>query len=1057
MDAIIREAPNLSVLHDSKSLWKRAFDALCKEDADILSQYAGQLSEQNKILIDKTLREREIKQWTIKLAGRSLKLRELGQKIVGFIDYSQAYLQSATSSEPHAALAWACISLLLPLVLNQKGQSETMMEGLDHVSYLIGLYMVWEELYLDNQNVNFHEAVVKLYSSILAYQARLLNYLSKNPAKRLLRNAAKVDEWETWLAEVNTLEKRCSRFATMVDQEKQRESWNQQYLQLSEQSKKLQRLSEKQDSQRIELVRSLSSDYKRLKDNNPRRVPGTCEWFIKDKRFCEWRDSKESRLLHVYAGPGCGKSVLARYLIDERLVATSSAASVLYFFFKDGQEAQQKCETAIAAMLHQFYTQPSQAGMAVHAITNFEAHGARLSKMFDELWEILKKTLEDTADRDRLMQKITEYFLDYDALQQAGGRFKILVTSRPYGHIDAQYGPLNGNSAFVRLDGSEKTSLVAAEINLVIDQKVPEYIPKVSKMVQEAIIKHLQGMDNRTYLWLHLILNFIRDNIAGRGTEKKIKGLIETLPPTINQAYQRMLSRSTDYCQAKSLLQLVIAAKRPLSISEIKVALALTQEEYEYLHDIQMESESDEQFEDSLKDLCGLLLSVHDSRVYLIHQTARDFLTQTPFSLSNGLSRWQGPITILSAEAVISRICISFLCLRDFQIKPPWGPSNFQWSEIEKHVGQWVDSYTLLRYTAEYWPQHVQNGQDMLDTSLLKKEIQLCRTTSSLFWTWYPVYCASVRENVTTNETDLIIPSWIGLDRIVNILVHETTDVNADGGAYGNALQAASHNGHDKVVQILLDKGADVNAQVHGYDKVVQILVDRGAESRKDIKGRTPLHLVSATGRMRMVEKLLSSEFDPTVLDTQGRNSLHHAAALGSIEVVNYFLKEGLDPSLPDRDGWTSLHWAAKKGSVDTIRTLEAAGTRPTIEAIHGRTPQAIAVFHHNEYPSTSTVTAAHGDAKTELAVEQNINLSDVAVDSIDNEHKVSPGAWHKGVFCDGCLMNIYGTRYKCLDCQNFDYCFKCKYSSNETHVAHRFESFDQAVKSQATVVHAPG
>jgi hypothetical protein len=38
-------------------------------------------------------------------------------------------------------------------------------------------------------------------------------------------------------------------------------------------------------------------------------------------------------------------------------------------------------------------------------------------------------------------------------------------------------------------------------------------------------------------------------------------------------------------------------------------------------------------------------------------------------------------------------------------------------------------------------------------------------------------------------------------------------DVNAQGGYYGSALLAASVNGHAKVVQMLMDAGADVNAQ----------------------------------------------------------------------------------------------------------------------------------------------------------------------------------------------------------------------------------------------------
>ncbi|KAF1941674.1 ankyrin [Clathrospora elynae] len=80
-----------------------------------------------------------------------------------------------------------------------------------------------------------------------------------------------------------------------------------------------------------------------------------------------------------------------------------------------------------------------------------------------------------------------------------------------------------------------------------------------------------------------------------------------------------------------------------------------------------------------------------------------------------------------------------------------------------------------------------------------------------------------------------------GHEQMVKLLLEKNSDVNAQGGRYGNALQATSYRGHEQVVKLLLEKNAEVNAQGghygneiqvasgRGHEQVVQLLLDAGA------------------------------------------------------------------------------------------------------------------------------------------------------------------------------------------------------------------------------------
>ena len=53
------------------------------------------------------------------------------------------------------------------------------------------------------------------------------------------------------------------------------------------------------------------------------------------------------------------------------------------------------------------------------------------------------------------------------------------------------------------------------------------------------------------------------------------------------------------------------------------------------------DTESDKQFIDSLEDLRDLMLTIYDRRLYLLHQTVREFLVHIFFELNKDQFSWQ--------------------------------------------------------------------------------------------------------------------------------------------------------------------------------------------------------------------------------------------------------------------------------------------------------------------------------------------------------------------------------------------------------------------------------
>ncbi|KAF2221291.1 hypothetical protein BDZ85DRAFT_301414 [Elsinoe ampelina] len=592
-----------------------------------------------------------------------------------------------------------------------------------------------------------------------------------------------------------------------------------------------------------------TSDYNQFKDINPFREEGTCQWALRHSSFRSWVNDEESGVLWISADPGCGKSVLSRSLVDHDLGASfDSHITVCHYFFKDSPQ-QNMLGPAFTAVIHQVLSQ--QPELIEHCMPAWRKNGSSLMAESKSLWNLLVRSCAENAkepvvcvldaldecssrERELLIRRLSSFQKgDFGDLRTK--KLKFLVTSRPYADINNEFRRLVDAFPNIHLNGDYESDSICQEIDIVLRSRVEQLARDVDLTDSERaiILERLQSVQNRTYLWLHLTLNSLREQLLRRLQPGRVDFVM--VPSSVQEAYERMLSKveKQHVDIVRQIFAIMLGAERAISVVEMGALIGLS------LSDEAERSTSCFISEDwlgkNIRSWCGLFVFINNGFLYLVHQTAKEFL------LTMGQPRnlgWKACISEAYANQILTRVLVRLLLCED--------PQDLLPTELEDHHFHMAKflrdntDYPLLRlflYASWMWIKHCRAAQTQPVNQLMLEAKSLYDTDRIANRLWSREFIINcVRHSEAANVSRSRFPDRCpvlhlvavsGQHQLMGNFPGPCVDVGLDGQT---PLLFACVVGYAKMVALLLDHGADCTlAEYDGYG-LIEIAIEHGNE-----------------------------------------------------------------------------------------------------------------------------------------------------------------------------------------------------------------------------------
>ncbi|KAJ5917529.1 hypothetical protein N7466_011083 [Penicillium verhagenii] len=369
-------------------------------------------------------------------------------------------------------------------------------------------------------------------------------------------------------------------------------------------------------------------DKERIKKTNGGLLKDSYRWILENAAFRKWQNNQSNRLLWIRGDPGKGKTMLLCGIIEE-LTQSHNESATLSFFFCQATDMRINSATSVLRGLICSLIE-KHPSLLRHVRARYDSAGKDLFEdinAWSALVSIFTQILEDSSLKstyfviDALdecrdgLQDLLDLIVEHSTAHQ---EIKWVVSSRnEYQITECLDSATHVAPISLELNETSVSGAVDAFIQHKVDSlaKQKRYDEKITATVKRHLLRNSQG----TFLWVALVWKNL-DQTPRRHVMKKL----EMFPPGLDNLYRRMMGQVRDSEDAelcKQILGTVMAVYRPVTLSELSSLLAGRNDGFDDL--------------DTLLEvigICGSFLTLRESTITFVHQSAKEFLTREAFA-----------------------------------------------------------------------------------------------------------------------------------------------------------------------------------------------------------------------------------------------------------------------------------------------------------------------------------------------------------------------------------------------------------------------------------------